>query len=204
VHCIAVRVGALFCFVFRGDLRTLPLSQRISHSCPIRSGWIESLRLLAVLLCLVCSSSLICQQIATPQALRARTAAEEPASAVRRAHVFAASHQAPLSDSSASALAAAHTQHAALLQAQATSLNTAWKPVGPIQVQSLSYGLVTGRVTALALDPNDASNNTLYVGTSGGGVWKSTNAASSSVTFTPLTDTLSVFCVPLTTVRRGL
>ncbi|HEY9138553.1 MAG TPA: choice-of-anchor D domain-containing protein, partial [Terriglobus sp.] len=98
-----------------------------------------------------------------------------------------------MSDSSATALAAARTEHAVLLQAQATSLNTAWQPVGPIQVQSLSYGLVTGRVTSLALDPNDANNGTLYVGTSGGGVWKSTNAASSSVTFTPLTDTLSAF-----------
>lgn len=60
-------------------------------------------------------------------------------------------------------------------------------------MQSQSYGLVTGRVSALALDPGDATNNTLYVGTAGGGVWKSTNAASGSITFTALTDTLPVF-----------
>ena len=37
--------------------------------------------------------------------------------------------------------------------------------------------------------------NTVYLGTTGGGVWKSTNAAgpAASVTFVPLTDTLPVF-----------
>ena len=44
-------------------------------------------------------------------------------------------------------------------------------------------------------DPTDATGNTVYLGTTGGGVWKSTNAAgtAASVTFTPLTDTLPVF-----------
>ncbi|MEG9431300.1 choice-of-anchor D domain-containing protein [Terriglobus sp. ADX1] len=125
--------------------------------------------------------------------MRARTAVEEPAAATRRARAFVRSHQAPQQDSPAAALVSAKAQQANLVQAQATSLTTQWTAVGPVQVQSLSYGLVTGRVTSLALDPNDVSNNTLYVGTSGGGVWKSTNAASSSVSFTPLTDTLSVF-----------
>lgn len=133
------------------------------------------------------------QQLASPQAMRARTAVEEPAAATRRARAFVRAHQAPQQDSPAAALVSAKAQQASLIQAQATSLSTQWTAVGPVQVQSLSYGLVTGRVTALALDPNDVSNNTLYVGTSGGGVWKSTNAASSSVSFAPLTDTLSVF-----------
>ena len=50
-------------------------------------------------------------------------------------------------------------------------------------------------MTALALDPADATGNTLYVGTTGGGVWKSTNAAgpAAAVSFAPLTDTLPVF-----------
>jgi hypothetical protein len=50
-------------------------------------------------------------------------------------------------------------------------------------------------VTALAIDPADPTGNTVYVGTSGGGVWKSTNAAgpAASVSFVPLTDTLPVF-----------
>jgi hypothetical protein len=53
--------------------------------------------------------------------------------------------------------------------------------------------LVSGRVSALALDPFDAGGNTLYVGTTGGGVWKATNAAalaSGAISFTPLTDGL--------------
>ena len=71
-------------------------------------------------------------------------------------------------------------------------LNVAWQAVGPAQVASQSYGNVTGRVTAIAIDPADATGNTVYVGATGGGVWKSTNAAGAA-TFIPLTDTLPVF-----------
>ncbi len=76
-----------------------------------------------------------------------------------------------------------------------TSLNAAWQPLGPAQVASIAYGNVTGRVTSIAIDPADAWGNTVYLGTTGGGVWKSVNAAGppASVTFTPLTDTLPVF-----------
>jgi hypothetical protein len=71
----------------------------------------------------------------------------------------------------------------------------AWQALGPASITSIAYGAVSGRVTAMALDPNDATGNTLYVGTTGGGVWKSTNAAGAvgSVAFVPLTDTLPVF-----------
>jgi len=74
-------------------------------------------------------------------------------------------------------------------------LGAAWQALGPLQIASQSYGAVSGRVTAVALDPADATGNTVYVGTTGGGVWKSTNAAgpAASVTFVPLTDTLPVF-----------
>ncbi len=75
------------------------------------------------------------------------------------------------------------------------SLGAAWIPLGPLAVTSASYGKVSGRVTAVAVDPNDASGNTVYVGTTGGGVWKSVNAAGplAGVSFTALTDTLPVF-----------
>ncbi|MEI9981620.1 MAG: choice-of-anchor D domain-containing protein [Edaphobacter sp.] len=101
--------------------------------------------------------------------------------------------------SAAQAVGAARRQHAAMIAAQAASplsnLNAAWQPVGPNQVASIAYGSVTGRVTSIAIDPADASGNTVYVGTTGGGVWRSTNAAgpAASVLFTPLTDTLPVF-----------
>ena len=79
--------------------------------------------------------------------------------------------------------------------AQGASLSAAWTAVGPVQIASQRYGTVSGRVTAVAIDPADSTGNTVYVGTTGGGVWKSTNAAgpAASVIFTPLTDTLSVF-----------
>ncbi|MDR3737118.1 MAG: choice-of-anchor D domain-containing protein [Acidobacteriaceae bacterium] len=74
-------------------------------------------------------------------------------------------------------------------------LSTTWQPVGPVQVASIAYGKITGRVTGIAIDPADASGNTIYIATTGGGAWKSVNAAgpAASVVFTPLTDTLPVF-----------
>jgi len=62
-----------------------------------------------------------------------------------------------------------------------------------VGVNSLEFGLVTGRVSAIALDPSDASGNHVFVGTAGGGLWKSQNAAAgttSAVQFLPLTDSL--------------
>jgi hypothetical protein len=103
-------------------------------------------------------------------------------------------HQTP-----AEALQTARAQHLALAQkTHATphsnaSLTAAWQPVGPSSITTPTFGNLTGRITALAADPTDTTGSTLYVGTTGGGVFKSTSAATSSPTFTPLTDTLSVF-----------
>lgn len=89
----------------------------------------------------------------------------------------------------------ARTQHAAMVRAAAQTPVPAWQPAGPPQVSTSPFGLLTGRITSIAADPSDATGNTVYLGSTGGGVWKSTNAAGSpsTVTFTPLTDTLSVF-----------
>jgi hypothetical protein len=76
---------------------------------------------------------------------------------------------------------------------------SAWTPLGPAPLLSNAsgtlgeqdYGPVSGRVTAVAVDPNDRSGNTVYVGGANGGVWKSSNAAAAdpaAVTWTPLTD----------------
>ncbi len=69
-----------------------------------------------------------------------------------------------------------------------------WQPVGPLQVNTTDWNLVTGSIISIAADPSDPSGNTVFLGTAGGGVWKSTNAAAnpSSVQFLPLTDTYSV------------
>ena len=79
------------------------------------------------------------------------------------------------------------------VQSSTASGNT-WQPLGPAAVQTPNFGLVSGRVSALALDPSDATGNRLYVGTTGGGVWVANNAAvstPSSILFTPLTDTVA-------------
>jgi hypothetical protein len=74
-----------------------------------------------------------------------------------------------------------------------------WAPLGPAPLLSNAsgslgeqdYGPVTGRVTAVAVDPSDPTGNTVYIGGAYGGGWKSTNAAAAdpaAVTWTPLTD----------------
>ena len=75
-----------------------------------------------------------------------------------------------------------------------TAATATWQPLGPAAVQTPAFGLVTGRIAALAFDPSDSTGNRLYVGTTGGGVWVAQNAGTSnsaSVVFTPLTDTLA-------------
>ncbi len=64
-----------------------------------------------------------------------------------------------------------------------------------MQVSTAAYGKVTGRVTSVAIDPSDSTGNTVYLGTTGGGVWKSTDAAgtAASVQFAPLTDNLQAY-----------
>ncbi len=94
----------------------------------------------------------------------------------------------------ARALFQARAQHAALARAQAATQPPAvWQPIGPAQVSTSAWNLLSGPVTSIAVDPSDATGNTLYVGTGGGGVWKSTNAAGTpaSVKFAPLTDSPS-------------
>ena len=78
---------------------------------------------------------------------------------------------------------------AAHLQPMVGSQTAGWQPVGPMQVGTANYGLVTGRITSIALDPSDATGNRVFAGTNAGGVWGSTNAASGAAVFTPLTDT---------------
>ncbi|HZR63743.1 MAG TPA: hypothetical protein VFA85_01275 [Terriglobales bacterium] len=76
----------------------------------------------------------------------------------------------------------------------------AWVSLGPTALPSdasgtgiQDYGFVSGRATAVAIDPNDPSGNTVFVGGAYAGVWKSTNAGPlsldpSAVRWTPLTD----------------
>jgi hypothetical protein len=150
-----------------------------------------------------CRRLCACLALALPLTLTAQqtpTLGDARAAALRSQNFLAqrtsAQHEPP-----AAALLRARAQHLALLASQrarahtSANLTAAWQPLGPNSILSPTFNYLTGRITALAPDPNDTTGNTVYLGSTGGGVWKSTNAAGplASVTFSPLTDTLPVF-----------
>ena len=57
------------------------------------------------------------------------------------------------------------------------SFTAAWQAIGPSAVSTSSYGLVTGRVAALAHSSDPTGNRLYIVNFTGGGVWFSQNAA---------------------------
>ncbi len=71
-----------------------------------------------------------------------------------------------------------------------------WTPIGPqpsLPAGNLSRtsGATSGRVTAIAIDPTDATGNTLFIGGAEGGVWETTTGGTSvngAPAWTPLTD----------------
>ena len=104
---------------------------------------------------------------------------------------------APPGQSAAALRLKAHRQKVALRPSAAmvpsAGNNTPWVPLGPAPILSDQnfYGTVAGRATAVAIDPSDATGNTLFVAAASGGVWKSTNAATnpaSNVAWTAVTD----------------
>ncbi len=72
----------------------------------------------------------------------------------------------------------------------------AWTQIGPqpaLPAGSLAGtpGATSGRVTAIAIDPTDATGNTVFIGGAEGGVWKTTTGGISidgAPAWTPLTD----------------
>lgn len=99
----------------------------------------------------------------------------------------------PKSESLKVPLAARHEALEALREAVAEGrvnavtseeLGALWTQVGryPLLGESDSgtqIGLYTGRVSALAVDPNDASGHTVYLGGANGGVWRTTDGGQS-------------------------
>jgi hypothetical protein len=90
----------------------------------------------------------------------------------------------------------------ALSLANGNPVLPSWQNLGPVGLTSdpsgfQSYGPVTGRATTVAVDQNDASGNTVYVGGALGGLWKSTNATANPavVSWTPLIDSQPTLAV---------
>jgi len=90
-----------------------------------------------------------------------------------------------------------------------------WAPLGPAPLASdatgfggQDYNWVSGRATAVAVDPADSTGNTVYVGGAYGGVWKSTNAgplspSASSVTWAPMIDHQATLAVGAIAIQPG-
>jgi len=59
----------------------------------------------------------------------------------------------------------------------APTLSTApWNPIGPAPTTGGIFSPVTGRITAIAVDPSDTTGSTVLIGGAQGGIWRSTNA----------------------------
>src|SRR5881227_4434937 len=121
----------------------------------------------------------------------------------------------------------AHAQKMQLRAEQAARMNTAitaatttaigiWTPLGPAPLASdatgfgqQDYGWVSGRATAVAVDPADATGNTVYIGGAYGGIWKSTNTGPLSldpanVTWTPVIDNQATLAVGAIAIQPQL
>lgn len=97
-----------------------------------------------------------------------------------------------------------------------TYIGTQWTPLGPAPTISAvsganqDYGFVSGRATAIVVDQDDLTGNTIYVGGATGGLWRSTNAMSADVTqitWQPLIDdqpTLSVGSIAIQPGHTGV
>ena len=89
-----------------------------------------------------------------------------------------------------------------------------WTPLGPVPLASNAsgsssgqdYHQVSGRATAVTIDPADPTGNTVYIGGAQGGVWKSTNAATSianNVTWTAVTDDQATLSIGSIVIQPG-
>jgi len=70
-----------------------------------------------------------------------------------------------------------------------------WTAVGPAAIGSAGN---SGRIGGLAVDPSDASGNTVYVAGASGGIWKTTNFLTTDAkgpTYIPLTDFGPTFAI---------
>jgi len=77
----------------------------------------------------------------------------------------------------------------AVLRAPESVVGLPWVERGP--------GNVTGRVRGLVVDPDDPSGNTWFIGSVGGGIWKTTNAGGDWIELAPYISNLAVSTVAM-------
>jgi hypothetical protein len=112
----------------------------------------------------------------------------------------------------------ARTAHLARIGAvqpnsQPQPLSGGWTPLGPVPLASdatgdgfQDYHQVSGRATAVAIDPADPTGNTVYIGGAQGGVWQSINAATSTannVIWTAVTDDQATLSIGSIVIQPG-
>jgi hypothetical protein len=92
-----------------------------------------------------------------------------------------------------------------------------WTALGPAPLASNATGViaqqdynwVSGRATAVAIDPADSTGNTVYIGGAFGGVWRSQNGTNggfgnaSGVVWTPLTDAQATLATGAIAIQPG-
>jgi hypothetical protein len=88
-----------------------------------------------------------------------------------------------------------------------------WIALGPAPLASdatgsgkQDYHQVAGRATAVAIDPADATGNTVYIGGAQSGMWKSTNAANTTpnnVAWTPVSDDQATLSIGAIAIQPG-
>src|SRR5882672_5526856 len=71
----------------------------------------------------------------------------------------------------------------------------AWAPLGPITLPNGSGGAVSGRATAVVVDPTNSNN--VYLGTAQGGVWRSVNGGASWTTIFDSAESLAIGALAL-------
>jgi photosystem II stability/assembly factor-like uncharacterized protein len=57
-----------------------------------------------------------------------------------------------------------------------SAVTSTWASIGPTPTMGGFFSPVTGRITTIAVDPSDASGNTVLIGGAMGGIWRSTDA----------------------------
>src|SRR5690606_2357873 len=68
---------------------------------------------------------------------------------------------------------------------------SAWTFLGPQPLNSMSWGVVTGRINVIAVDPRGPDGNghhSVFAASDGGGLWKSTNCCHAGTTWRNVTD----------------